>query len=129
MSDQSTALVAMLKTGKVPDALKANPQAGIIEATIVAPMVKLTAKKNKRLRELHDVTVLQKRLIDSQYGSVQKGKRYVHKFKGGSRTGVCVGFKPLIVFDDDDSRKVVPLSENQLAPAEDNLEELDDDDL
>ena len=87
------------------------------------------------IERLEEMNGLRKRLIDARdgydqtaYKSIKEGKRYIHKFKGGSRVGLCVGWqhKPLIVFDDDGKAK--PFSANQLVPTtDDGSSSIDDD--
>ena len=119
----------MLKTGAIPEVFKNNPQVDEIQRIIVAPFVKSDRKKTEKIRDLKEMNGLRKRVIAAHDGydqaafkSIKEGKRYIHKFKGGSRVGRCVGWqhKPLIIFDDDEDGKAKPFSANQLVPTTDD---------
>ena len=90
-------------------------------------VVKSNRKKNETIRTLKDMNHLRQRVIetrdDTMFKTIRKGKRYMHKFKGGSRMGVCVGWqpgKPLVLFDDSEDGKAKPLLANQLIAAGDS---------
>lgn len=112
-----------LKTGRVLDIFKDNEQAQDIKE-MVAFFHKRERKREATIRELKDVNHLQHKVIgfqeahnDVEHKGICKGKRYTHKYKGETRTGLCVGYqtKPLILFDGDDKAK--PFSPNQLIAA------------